>query len=469
MPRLSLKLDSEGGLGSLGADVRVSGVAPYVSPPVSETASLEAKSGWSRLLGVRALCKVVALSAMLTLGLASVAFAQLLPEPTLSINDITVTEGEMGAMNAIFTVTRSGNTTLISTVNFATADDTATQPSDYASSSGMLIFNSGETTKTVTVSVNGDTLDEANEEFFVNLSSLESATISDAQGVGTITDDDTPQANDDGSAGSPIAVTEDDPNGVITNVAVNDTGLGDTPIGVEVTTPLGKGRTTVNADKTITYQPNANENRPDTYKYTVTDSDGQTSTATVFLEITPGNDAPSISDIANQSTDEDAPTEAIPFTVGDVETSAGTLQVTGSSSDTTLVPESNIVLGGSGADGTVNVTPAPNQSGTATITVAVTDGAATSTDSSTLTVYAANYSPVADSQTVTVDEETSTLVTLLASDVYNSSLTYKVTSLPAHGRLYKGNSTTGTNRIDSPDLPVTLNGDQVTYVPNAND
>ena len=51
-------------------------------------------------------------------------------------------------------------------------------------------FAAGETTKQVTVLVNGDTLDEVNETFAVNLSNGSSATIADPQGVGTITDDD---------------------------------------------------------------------------------------------------------------------------------------------------------------------------------------------------------------------------------------------------------------------------------------
>ena len=61
--------------------------------------------------------------------------------------------------------------------------------------------------------------------------------------------------------------------------------------------------------------------------------------------------------------------------MGDVETAAGSLTVSGSSSNPTLVPNGNIVFGGSGANRTVTVTPAANQTGTATITVTVSDGA----------------------------------------------------------------------------------------------
>lgn len=67
-------------------------------------------------------------------------------------------------------------------VDYATADGTATAGSDYASASGTLSFAAGETTKQVTVAVLGDTADEANEVFYVNLSGAINATIADSQG-----------------------------------------------------------------------------------------------------------------------------------------------------------------------------------------------------------------------------------------------------------------------------------------------
>ena len=86
------------------------------------------------------------------------------------------------------------------------------------------------------------------------------------------------------------------------------------------------------------------------------------------------NTPPTISNITDQTTDEDIATVTMPFTVGDVETPAAYLTVTATSSNLTLVPDGNISLGGSGANRTVNVLPALNQSGTANITVSVMDG-----------------------------------------------------------------------------------------------
>jgi hypothetical protein len=110
--------------------------------------------------------------------------------PALSINDVTVTEGNAGTVNASFTVTLSPTSSGTVTVNWATADGTATAPSDYVSGSGSLTFSPGDATKTVTVVVNGDTVPEPNETFFVNLTGGSGATVADAQGQGTIINDD---------------------------------------------------------------------------------------------------------------------------------------------------------------------------------------------------------------------------------------------------------------------------------------
>ncbi|MEH1819450.1 MAG: Calx-beta domain-containing protein [Nostoc sp.] len=110
--------------------------------------------------------------------------------PTLSINDISVTEGNTGTTNATFTVTLSAASTSAVTVNYATANGTATSGSDYTATTGTLTFNPGNTSKTLTVAVTGDTIFEPNETFFVNLSNATNSTIADNQGLGTILNDD---------------------------------------------------------------------------------------------------------------------------------------------------------------------------------------------------------------------------------------------------------------------------------------
>src|SRR6266542_4554235 len=104
------------------------------------------------------------------------------------------------------------------------------------------------------------------------------------------------------------------------------------------------------------------------------------------------NTPPTISSIANRTINEDTTTGTISFTVNDTETPAG-LTVSGSSSNPTLAPNANIVFGGSGTNRTVTLTPAANQSGTATITVTVSDGQSSASTSFVVTVNAVNDAP----------------------------------------------------------------------------
>ncbi len=113
--------------------------------------------------------------------------------PTISISDVSVTEGNAGTVNANFTVSLSGAHFQTVTMNYATdVTGTATSGADYQPTSGPLTFNPGETMKTVTVQVNGDTSVESNETFFVKLSNNNALSFSDSTGMGTIVDDDLP-------------------------------------------------------------------------------------------------------------------------------------------------------------------------------------------------------------------------------------------------------------------------------------
>jgi hypothetical protein len=151
------------------------------------------------------------------------------PSLGLSVNDASVTEGNIGTTPATFTVTLSAASGSAVTVDFATANGTATvADGDYAATSGTLTFAAGETSKTITVDVNGDTKFEANETFFVNLSNPMGATIADGQGQGTINNDDAMPSisiNDvmvtEGNAGTtpaPFTVTLSAVSGVTTTV-----------------------------------------------------------------------------------------------------------------------------------------------------------------------------------------------------------------------------------------------------------
>ena len=110
--------------------------------------------------------------------------------PTISINDISLTEGNTGLKTATFTLTLSGASVEAIAIRAITAAGTATAATDYNSINTVVIFQPGNVTKTVDVSIIGDTDLESNETFSVNLSEPFGTTINDGQGAGTILDDD---------------------------------------------------------------------------------------------------------------------------------------------------------------------------------------------------------------------------------------------------------------------------------------
>jgi Domain of unknown function (DUF4347)/Calx-beta domain/RTX calcium-binding nonapeptide repeat (4 copies) len=95
----------------------------------------------------------------------------------------------------------------------------------------------------------------------------------------------------------------------------------------------------------------------------------------------------------NITIDEDQSTAAIPFTITDFENSTGPFTINPTSTNTTIIPNGNIAIGGTGANRTVTVTPAANQNGTATITLDVNDGGLTTTRSFNVTVNPVNDAP----------------------------------------------------------------------------
>ncbi len=169
--------------------------------------------------------------------------------PSLSIDDLSIAEGDSGTTAFTFTVTLSTASGQTVTVNYATADNTASSASDYQSNSGLLTFVPGDTAESITVLVNGDGTFEPSETFFVNLSVPTNASISDAQGQGTITNDDA----------APIT-----PTFFITNANVTEGNSGTVNVVFDVSLSPASGATvqvdyqTVNGSATVAdndYQP----------------------------------------------------------------------------------------------------------------------------------------------------------------------------------------------------------------------
>ncbi len=117
--------------------------------------------------------------------------AQQLMPPAIAVNDVVVTEGNSGTVNAAFTVSLNHAFYLPVTVAYNTADGTATTVgNDYNGASGTITFAPGSTSAVVNVQVRGDTVAEANETFTLNLTAPTNATIADGTGVATIVNDD---------------------------------------------------------------------------------------------------------------------------------------------------------------------------------------------------------------------------------------------------------------------------------------
>ncbi|MCG6156690.1 Calx-beta domain-containing protein [Rubinisphaera margarita] len=183
---------------------------------------------------------------------------------TVSINDVSIAEGLGGTTNLVFSATLNNAVDAGFSVDFASADNTAAAGTDYTANSGTLNFagTAGET-ETITIVLSGDQVVELNETFYVNLSNLVIAggrdvTIADAQGIGTITNDDAAgfwindvalDEEDDGVTSFTFTVTLDAAVDVQTTVDVSTTG-GTATAGSDYTAISGQ---------TLTFAGNAGE------------------------------------------------------------------------------------------------------------------------------------------------------------------------------------------------------------------
>jgi hypothetical protein len=120
------------------------------------------------------------------------------PTPNITIDDPAVAEGDTGTRTLDFTVSLSIPSATTVTVDYATASAApaigiATPGTDYVSASGTITFEPGQTSKPVSITISGDKLVEPNETLLVNLANASpGTTITDSEGIGTITNDDTP-------------------------------------------------------------------------------------------------------------------------------------------------------------------------------------------------------------------------------------------------------------------------------------
>ncbi len=274
-------------------------------------------------------------------------------KPEITINDVSVTEGDTGTKTVDFTVTLSTSSTLTVNVDYATADGTATAGNDYQSTSGTLSFAPSETTKHVTVTIIGDTLDEPNETFFVNLSNATNATILDNQGQGTITDNDAAPSisiND-------VSVAEGDTGTTNANFTVTLSAASGQTVTVNYVTADGTataGSDYTAASGTVTFTPGQTQQ---TISVTVNGDTTFEPNETFFVNLNTPTNA-TISDTQGQGTitNDDPPPVVPSLSINDVSITEG------DSGTKTL---------------TFTVSLSPSSSQTVTVAYATADGTAT--------------------------------------------------------------------------------------------
>ena len=186
-----------------------------------------------------------------------------------------------------------------------------------------------------------------------------------------------------GSTIAPLTFTVGDAQTAAGSLTVTATSSNPTLVPAGNCTLGGSG-----TSRTVTVTPVAGQTGSATITLTVSDGALTSSTSFAVTVNAAPNTPPALTTIAAQTINANASTGPLSFTVGDAETAAASLTVSASSSNPTLVPTGNIVLGGSGASRTVTVTPAANQAGTATIGISVSDGVNVTAHGFSLTVNA---------------------------------------------------------------------------------
>lgn len=172
-------------------------------------------------------------------------------------------------------------------------------------------------------------------------------------------------------------------------------------------------------NRTLTFTPAQDANGTVTITLVVTAPNGNAASAQFSVKINAVNDAPSVTPPPNQAQNVGTSTPSLPFTVNDVESGPDVLVVTGTSSDTVLVPNSNLFFGGAGANRTVIVQPTSSAVGTVTIAITATDpsGAVSSPGTFKVAFIQAGFPTISPINNVTIEENKSATVNITVSDV----------------------------------------------------
>ncbi len=360
------------------------------------------------------------------------------PAAQLAIDNVTLDEGDEGTPVATFTVSLTGNRSLPVSVNYETVDVTAAS-SDYSPEADTLVFGLADVSKTIDVPISPDRLDESDETFIVQLSAATGASLADANGIGTILDDDESPAIGNQFD---LEAVEDEALAIQLGPATDEEG--DALTYQLVASPV-QGSISGLPGRNVQYQPTDDFNGFESFTVRAFDGTNHSNVATIELFVDPRNDAPSVVD-DSASVSEDGVLE-LPVLTNDFDLDAG--------DNIWIASVSGLSTGASAEitneDTAIRYRPAPNYSGFDSFEYTIEDLAgATATGSVTVFVSPVNDAPVAHDQVATTPEEAAKVIGLGASDADTANLSRTIVSGPAHGSLG------------------TIDGTQITYTPDTN-
>jgi Bacterial Ig domain/Divergent InlB B-repeat domain/Calx-beta domain/RTX calcium-binding nonapeptide repeat (4 copies) len=333
--------------------------------------------------------------------------------PELSIDGVSVGEGDTGNSTAGFEVSLSEAATDAVTVSYAVTGVTAAPDADFLEETDDITIPAGELSATVEIDVVGDRLDEGVETFRVDLSHPTNATGEPSATGSIVDDDDTPVVT------SQAVTTNEDTAKTITLGPPTDSD-GDALV-YEVEEPE-HGTLSGLTGNQVTYTPHANYGGADDFATRAGDGVNTSGDATVAITVDPVNDAP-VAAAQSVTTAEDT-YASITLAATDVEGSALTYSV---------APPSHGVLSGTAPN--LTYTPTANYSGSDSFTFEANDGALDSNVATvSITVTAVNDGVTAHDQAVQIAEDTPVGVALSATGG-DAALTYSVQDEPSHGTL----------------------------------
>ncbi|MGE3268981.1 MAG: Ig-like domain-containing protein [Chloroflexota bacterium] len=427
-------------------------------------------------------------------------------QSTASITDAQVTEGNSGNSQLTFTVKLSVPSSQPISVNFSTADGTASSSSDYVAASGTVNFAPGETQKTVVVQVRGDFDPESDETFTVSLSNPVNGALGYTQATARIINDDTgPSASGDtyvATVGTPLnvaapGVLSNDQAGTQSISVVKFGGLDaggtvDSNNAGDTASLPGGGSLLVRADGSFSYNPSAGGPASFSFRYRTQSLSGQ-SEATVIIGVqTPPTAVDDPNYVANGATTLNVP-EGTGVLANDTRgVPQGNVTSFGTSSPTSTSAGSTLDLGNGGslsvqANGSFSFTAPSTVTGPltfqyrltnvagssdATVTVTVARGPVITTTAGT-TAFAENASPVMIDTGVTISMPGGgnvTSATVVISNPQDGAAESLAASVPVGGITPSYNAGTHTLTLTGPasaaDFQTALRG--VTYENTSN-